>query len=81
MKTTEKIIGILSELSAQETIRAEHTLREDLTLDSLAMVMLLVEIEDVFDIQLAESDMNPFDLLTVQDVINMVERYGGDSIA
>ena len=42
------------------------------------MVMLLVEIEDNFGIELDESDMNPFDLTTVESIINMVEKYCGD---
>ena len=28
-------------------------------------------------IELDESDMNPFDLNTVEDVIDLVEKYGG----
>ena len=39
------------------------------------MVMLLVMIEDVFEIELDESDMNPFKLRTVNDVINLVSKY------
>ena len=44
------------------------------------MVTLLVMIEDTFDIVLDEADMNPFDLLTVSDVVNLIEKYiGGES--
>ena len=39
------------------------------------MVMLLVEIEEKLEIELDESDMNPFDLITVQNVIDMVKKY------
>ena len=78
MNIEEKVKGILFELSSEENIDNKATLREDLALDSLAMVTMLIEIEDVFDIQLDEADMNPFDLSTVQDVINMVKEYCGD---
>ena len=54
------------------------SLQEDLALDSLAMVMLLIEIEEAFGIELDESDMNPFELNTVQDVIVLVSKYFGD---
>ena len=43
------------------------------------MVTLLMGIEDEFLIELEEKDMNPYDLTTVQDCIDLVERYVGDS--
>ena len=78
MNIEEKVKDILSELSGEESIANEASLQEDLALDSLAMVTLLIEIEDVFEIQLDEADMNPFDLNAVQDVIEMVSRYRGN---
>ena len=43
------------------------------------MVTLLIMIEDTFNIILDEADMNPFDLITVEQVIKLVEKYvGGD---
>ena len=78
MNVEEKVIEILKELSGEEIIIETDTLKEDIHLDSLGMVTLLVEIEDEFDIRLDESDMNPFDLITVQDVVNLVGKYMGD---
>ena len=73
-----KVIDLVVQLSAKEDIQVNHTLQDDLALDSLTMVTMLIEIENIFSIQLNESDMNPFDLITVQDVINLVEKYGGE---
>lgn len=78
MNIEEKVKGILSELSGEESIETTAHLQGDLALDSLMMVTLLVEIEDVFAIELDEADMNPFDLSTVQSVIDMVVKYVGD---
>lgn len=78
MNIEEKVKEILCELSGEETIENEATLQGDLTLNSLLMVTLLIEIEETFSIELDESDMNPFDLSTVQSVIDMVTRYIGD---
>lgn len=75
METFDKIFEILKELSSVESIELENKLIEDLALDSLAMVTLLLEIEDSFGMELDESDMNPFDLITVQDIVDLVERY------
>ncbi len=78
MNIEEKVKSILSELSGEEEITNEATLQNDLTLDSLSMVTLLVEIEEIFEIQLDEVDMNPFAFETVQSVIDMIAKYVGD---
>ena len=43
------------------------------------MITMLIEIESIFDIRLNESDMNPYDLIKVSDVIGLVEKYMGES--
>lgn len=78
MNITEKVIEILIGLCGEEAIKESDSLQEDLGLDSLALVTMLVEIEETFDVQLDEADMNPFDLMTVQDVIDLAEKYCGD---
>lgn len=77
MYTKEKIIEILQELSGLEEITEEAFLIEDIGLDSLLMVSMLIEFEEAFDIEFKESDMNPFDLITVKDAITLVESYIG----
>jgi acyl carrier protein len=78
MNLEEKIREILFELSGMEITDNNASLQVDLALDSLAMVMLLIEIEEEFGIELEESDMNPFELNTVQDIIDLVSKYLGD---
>lgn len=78
MNIETKVKGILCELSGEETIENTNHLQGDLALDSLMMVTMLVEIEEAFSIELDEADMNPFDLGTVQNVIDMVAKYCGD---
>ena len=84
MKIFDKVTTILSELSGMEIICFEQKLQGDLALDSLQLVTLLILIEENFQIVLNESDMNPFDLITVKDVINLATKYviqqEGDSI-
>ena len=79
MKSFEKIATILFELSGIENIQAEDSLQADIGLDSLQMITLLIMIEEDFQIILDESDMNPFDLITVSNVIDLVEKYVGDA--
>ena len=78
MEIFDKVCVILSELSGMETICLEQELQSDLGLDSLQMVTLLMMLEENFQITLDESDMNPFDLVAVQDVVNLVGKDMGD---
>ena len=71
----DKIIEILKGLSGLEEVKAEDHLREDLSMDSFQMVALVITLEDTFQIELEESDLNPYQLITVQDVADLVEKY------
>ena len=53
------------------TIRPGHHLRDDLGLDSMATIELLYQIEETFDFQIPDEDLQK--LLTVADVIAYVE--------
>ena len=77
MEIFDKVTVILSELSGMETIFLEQELQSDLGLDSLQMVTLLMMLEENFQITLDESDMNPFDLVNVWQVVDLVEKYVG----
>jgi acyl carrier protein len=57
------------------TITAQDHLRDDLGLDSMAVIELLYRIEDVFDIQIPDQDL--VDLTKVGDVIVYVEKRLG----
>ena len=80
MKIFETVSAIILDLAGVKTITPDLDLQKDLALDSLEMVTLLVMLEEIFEITLDESDMNPFDLTTVADVVKLVEKYvDGDS--
>ena len=74
----EGVFKILSDLSGVSVNEAQMRLVEDIGLDSLMLVTMLIEIEEEFNIELNESDMNPYDFITAGDVIAMTERYDGD---
>ena len=75
MEIFDKVKGILSELNGAEDITPEQELQKDLGLDSLQMVTLLLLLEENFEIILEESDMNPFTLTTVRDIVELAEKY------
>lgn len=66
---------ILKEKSFCNDITAELKLNEDLGLDSLNMVELMVELEECFDIEIDESDLDPAALQTVEQVYALVAKY------
>lgn len=78
MNTEEKVRNILIKISGVEVFDDYTMIQHDLAMDSLSMITMLLEIEDIFQIRLDQEDMNPYYLETVQDVINMVSRYVGD---
>ena len=75
MNIKQKVFEILSEMSSITVDDTSLELTTDIGLDSMNMIMLLIEIEDTFNIRLDESDMNPFDLITVNDIVKLVEKY------
>ena len=77
MEIFNKVTAILSELSGIGTILLEHELQNDLGLDSLQMVTLLMILEDSFQIVLDEGDMNPFDLIYVWHIVDLIKKYVG----
>lgn len=75
MLIDKKLSEIIKELSGKEQFSIEDRLQEDIGLDSLGMVMLLIEVEEKFSLELNETDMNPFELSSVKDVINLIKKY------
>ena len=75
MDIFDKVKDLLIELCGVKDISLDHDLQSDLGLDSLQMVMLLMLLEETFEIVLDETDMNPFDLIRVTDIVPLVEKY------
>lgn len=69
-----KILKILEELGA-ENITPVAKLRDDLGLDSLQMVNLLIALEEVFQIELEEADIDPTSICTVEDIVSLTQKY------
>ncbi len=57
------------------TIQTAHHLREDLGLDSMAVIELLYRIEEAFDLQIPDQDL--VGLATVGHVVAYVEKRMG----
>ena len=71
---TEKIIIALADYLRRDptSIEPDHHLRDDLGLDSMAVIELLYKIEEAFDIQIPDQDL--VGLSTVGTVCQYVEQ-------
>jgi len=68
----EKLATIISDqLSINDVTITEDTTLEDLGADSLALVELVMSVEEEFEIQIEDEDMEKFK--TVGDVLDYIE--------
>lgn len=74
MNIIEKVKEIIAEQLGLEVteITATAKVKDDLGADSLDMVELVMELEEAFDLKIAEEQMQ--DILTVQDVVDYIEK-------
>ena len=70
-----RVFAVIEDICMTSIEDTSKKLIDDLSLDSLRMVVLLVNIEDTFGIELDESDLDPFMLITVGDVVELVSKY------
>jgi acyl carrier protein len=57
-----------------ETLDEGQELYADLGLDSLGFVRLLIELENRLDVQLMDESLMAIELVTVADLVDLVER-------
>ncbi len=78
MDRKKDVYDVIEEISGAAVKEETQRLDSDLGFDSLKMVLLLILLEERFAMELNESDMNPFALETVADVMALVCRYKGE---
>lgn len=73
MNNLEKLRGIIADqLGIDEATVTEDTTLEDLGADSLALVELVMSVEEEFEIEIQDEDMEKFK--TVGDVLDYIEK-------
>lgn len=72
-KTSEKILNILYELTGTNSIELEMEL-ESLNISSLKYILLIVKIEDTFNIRFLDNEIMMFSKLKVCDLVNYIEQ-------
>lgn len=70
----EKIIEIIKEIKPGAAIDENTKLVDDKVLDSLAMISLVAELSDEFDVEITAQDIVPENFATVHAIADMIER-------
>lgn len=70
----ETIIDIIKELKPGVDINITTKLIDEKILDSLAMISLVAELGDKFDVEITAQDIVPENFATVEAIYEMIER-------
>ncbi|MCI8388388.1 MAG: acyl carrier protein [Clostridiales bacterium] len=77
----EQINDILMDMAfLDDPPSLEDKLKDDLGIDSLKLVELIINLEECFDITIEENDLNPQNINTVGDIVNLASRYTGGQL-
>ncbi len=75
MDITNEVYQVIEEVTGSTELSPEQNLKSDIGLDSLSIVTVIVGLEEKFGIMFDDSDLNPDELNTVKDLINLTEKY------
>ena len=70
----ETIIEIIEGLKPSVTVTEDTRLLDDHVIDSLAMITLVSELSDEFDVDITAKDIVPENFATVKDIKNLIDR-------
>lgn len=75
-KVREKVNNVVLRMSITDELDLDdRLLKEDLGFDSLKMVELMLALEEDFEIEINESDLDPEKLTTVSELYSLMEMY------
>lgn len=70
----EKIIEIIKGLKPGVEVDENTRLLDDYVIDSLAMISLVSELDDEFDVEISAKDIVPENFATVGAIQNLIDR-------
>ena len=73
LKITKEVIDLAYDVAEVE-VSEDDNLKE-YGMDSIALVSLIVEIEMKYNITFTDDDLNPNNLTTVKNIVDMMEKY------
>lgn len=70
-----RLENLMRRIVPVEVFDSKLSLKDDLGIDSLALVNVLVQLEETFDITIDISDLSPENVKTMEDLYTLVEKY------
>lgn len=72
--TFRKVKEVIGNVCGAKEIKEDDLLKEELGVDSLALVEVVAELEDKFSVEFDMGSLNPDELMTVADLVSLVEN-------
>ena len=73
LKITKEVIGLAYYVAEVEVLEDDNL--KEYGMDSIALVSLIVEIEMKYNITFSDDDLNPDNLITINNIVDMMEKY------
>lgn len=70
-----RLENLMRRIVPVEVFDLQLSLKDDLGIDSLALVNVLVQLEEAFNITIDISDLSPENMKTMEDLYTLVEKY------
>lgn len=70
----EKLLKLLSEIRPDVDFTAETELIDDGILDSMDVVSIISEIDDVFDVQIRITELDPENFNSAEAIWNLIQK-------
>ena len=75
----KQVVEIIRDMCGAENIGRNSLLKEDLGFDSLNIIELIIALEEEFGIEFSASSLDPELIMTVGNVIGIVEECVGNA--
>ena len=73
LKITKEVIGLAYDVAEVEVLEDDNL--KEYGMDSIALVSLIVEIEIKYNIMISDDDLNPNNLISVKNIVDIMEKY------
>lgn len=73
LKITNEVIDLAYDVAEVEVLEDDNL--KEYGMDSIALVSLIVEIEMKYNIIFTDDDLNPNNLTTIKNIVDMMEKY------
>lgn len=71
----EELNKLLCTMSFNSSVGMQDRLAEELGFDSLKIIELIVRAEEIYSIEIDETDLDPSKLKTVKDLFELIKKY------